>query len=170
MRRSGLSPPLRTYWISLPREWAVSEHARPRRPDQVRGSSATANEATRRFTQSFDLEPRGKVSFVIHWPGKPELPRITRYFRPNGLPDRYSLALRSRPSLPLAPAAYRGPHFTQKGPRLATILGLECLRQQPWAEALKRFLNDPMTEPQIISTARAASAARAQRGSSTVGA
>jgi hypothetical protein len=40
----------------------VSEHPQPLRLDQVRGSSATANEATRQFTQSFDVESPCEVS------------------------------------------------------------------------------------------------------------
>ena len=51
----------------------VSEHPQPLRLDQVRGSSATANEATRQFTQSFDVELRARSAFVIHWQTKPEI-------------------------------------------------------------------------------------------------
>jgi len=60
----------------------------------------------------------------------------------DGLPDRYSFALRSRPVC-LSPATYRD-STSHKGPRLATILGLECLRQQAVGRSAQAFVNDPV--------------------------
>jgi hypothetical protein len=62
----------------------------------------------------------------------------------DGLPDRYSFALRSRPVC-LSPARYRN-STSRKGPRHATILGLECLRQQAVGRSAQAFVNDPVRE------------------------
>jgi hypothetical protein len=49
------------------------QRARPLRLDQMRGSSTTANEATRQFTQRFDVELRAKSALVIHRQTGPEI-------------------------------------------------------------------------------------------------
>jgi hypothetical protein len=101
--------------LSAPQMRSMSEHSRPLRLDQVRASSATANEATPQLTQTdFDVEFRPKSAFVIQWQTKPELERIARNFRRNGLP--VVTLWHSGPglvALGLSPRGVPGLYFTQ---------------------------------------------------------
>jgi hypothetical protein len=108
-------PAPHTMDLSAPRLGPVRERAGPLRFDHLHGSSATANGATRQFTQSFDDELRAKSAFVIRWQTKPELERVARNLRHNGLPVvKLWHSGRGLVALGLSPRGVPGLYFTQK--------------------------------------------------------
>jgi len=96
----------------------VSEQGRPLRLDQSRGSSVTADEEIRQLTKArlvIELHPQPIIA--IHWRARsePDLLRIARNLRHNGLPV-VSLwrSGRSLFALGLSPRGVPGLYFTQK--------------------------------------------------------
>jgi hypothetical protein len=102
--------------LSAPRTAPLSEPPRPLWLDQSRGSSATSKEETRQFAKSTALVGmRPQPILVIHWQTEPDLLRIARNLRRNGLPV-VSLwrSGRSLAALGVSPRGVPGLYFTQK--------------------------------------------------------
>jgi hypothetical protein len=102
--------------LSAPRAGSMSEPVRPLRLDQSRGTSPTANAEARQFAKTeLGAESRPQPTFVIHWQNKPDLLRVARNLRRNGLPV-VSLwrSGRSLAAIGLSPRGVPGLYFTQK--------------------------------------------------------
>jgi hypothetical protein len=104
--------------LSAPRMGRVTEQERRLRLDQMRGSSATAAVSTRQFANpGVDGEFRPKSTFIIHWQKKPDIVRIARNLRRNGLPIvRLWHSGRSLFAFGLSPRGVPGLYLTQKAP------------------------------------------------------
>ena len=94
----------------------MREQGRRPRLDQVRGSSATADVSTRQFANTdVDGEFRSTSTFIIHWQNRPDVLRMVRNLRRNGLPV-VSLwhSGRSLLALGFSPRGVPGLYLTQK--------------------------------------------------------
>jgi hypothetical protein len=101
--------------LSAPRG-PMSEHEHSPRLDQSRGTSPTANAERRQFANTeIGAESRPQPTFVIHWQNKPDLLRVARNLRRNGLPV-VSLwrSGRSLAAIGLSPRGVPGLYFTQR--------------------------------------------------------
>ena len=84
--------------------------------EQSRRISPTANAERRQFANTEPgAESRPQPTFVIHWQNKPDLLRVARNLRRNGLP-LISLwrSGRSLAAIGLSPRGVPGLYFTQK--------------------------------------------------------
>jgi hypothetical protein len=102
--------------LSAPRAGPMREQERPLRLDQSRGTSPTASAERRQFANTEPgVESRPQPTFVIHWQNKPDLLRVARNLRRNGLPV-VSLwrSGRSLAAIGLSPRGVPGLYFTQK--------------------------------------------------------
>jgi hypothetical protein len=102
--------------LSAPRAGPMSERERPLRLDQSRATSPTANAEAHQFAKTeLGVASRPQPTFVIHWQNKPDLLRVARNLRRNGLPI-VSLwrSGRSLAAIGLSPRGVPGVYFTQK--------------------------------------------------------
>jgi hypothetical protein len=102
--------------LSAPRAGPMSEQERSLRLDQSRGTSPTVNAQKRQFANTeLGVESRPQPTFVIHWQNRPDLLRVARNLRRNGLPV-VSLwrSGRSLAAIGLSPRGVPGLYFTQK--------------------------------------------------------
>jgi hypothetical protein len=102
--------------LSAPRAGPMNEQERSLRLGQSRGPSPTTNTQRRQFANTeLGAESRPQPTFVIHWQNKPDLLRVVRNLRRNGLPV-VSLwrSGRSLAAIGLSPRGVPGLYFTQK--------------------------------------------------------
>jgi hypothetical protein len=102
--------------LSAPRARPMSEQEPSLRLGQSRELSPMANAQRRQLTNTeLGVESRPQPAFVIHWQNKPDLLRVARNLRRNGLPV-VSLwrSGRSLAAIGLSPRGVPGLYFTQK--------------------------------------------------------